>query len=114
MSMFCYQCEQTAEGKACTLKGICGKEAETSALQDSMIYATKGISQYAKRARDLGATDGEINQVTLEALFMTLTNVNFDNTEHYAFLHRLGNNLNKARKMYESACAAKNMTPEKL
>jgi hydroxylamine reductase len=114
MSMFCYQCEQTADGKGCTIKGICGKDEETSSLQDAIVYVVKGISQYAQRARVLGASDKEVNQVTLEALFMTLTNVNFDSEEHYEYLQRLGTVLKKAEKMYETACAAAKTTPVKL
>ena len=57
MSMFCYQCEQTAKGTGCTIQGVCGKDETTAILQDLLIYATKGISMYAKRARKLGATD---------------------------------------------------------
>jgi hydroxylamine reductase len=114
MSMFCYQCEQTSEGKGCTVKGICGKDEETSALQDAIVYVVKGISQYARRARDLGAADREVDEVTLEALFMTLTNVNFDSEEHYEYLHRLERILTKAQKVYEDACAAKKTAPVKL
>ena len=50
MSMFCYQCEQTARGTACDQVGVCGKDAETAALQDLLVYAVEGISQYAHRA----------------------------------------------------------------
>ena len=48
--MFCYQCEQTAGGTGCTNFGVCGKDPETAALQDLLIYAAQGISMYAKRA----------------------------------------------------------------
>ena len=54
MSMFCYQCEQTAMGTGCTVRGVCGKDATTAALQDLLLYATKGISMYAHRAAELG------------------------------------------------------------
>jgi len=55
MDMFCYQCEQTSKGQGCDRTGVCGKDPETAALQDLLIYAIKGISQYAHRARGLGA-----------------------------------------------------------
>lgn len=76
-TMFCYQCEQTASG-GCTQVGVCGKDAETAALQDLLLHATKGISQYANRLRALGVRDLEADRFTLETLFTTVTNVNFD------------------------------------
>ena len=51
--MFCYQCEQTAKGTGCDLLGVCGKEPNTAALQDLLVYATKGISMYAHCAAQL-------------------------------------------------------------
>lgn len=60
--------------------GICGKTPDTSTLQDVMVYLIKGISQYAHRARNLGKANSTVNEVTLESLFMTLTNVNFDHS----------------------------------
>jgi hydroxylamine reductase len=78
MSMFCYQCEQTAKGTGCTIAGVCGKDPRTAALQDLLIYALKGVAMYAHRARELGGEDGEINRFTAKALFTTVTNVNFD------------------------------------
>ena len=48
MDMFCYQCEQTSKGKGCEHMGVCGKDPETAALQDLLIYAIKGISQYGR------------------------------------------------------------------
>ena len=55
MSMFCYQCEQTAKGTGCTVSGVCGKAPETAALQDLVVHLVKGIARYAHRARKLGA-----------------------------------------------------------
>src|ERR1035437_6899792 len=78
MSMFCYQCEQTALGTGCTVRGVCGKDETTAALQDLLLYVTKGISMYAHRAGKLGATDREVDLFTIEALFTTVTNVDFD------------------------------------
>jgi len=76
--MLCYQCEQTARGTGCTERGVCGKDPETAALQDLLVYASKGLSMYAHRARELGAEDHESDIFTIEALFSTVTNVNFD------------------------------------
>ena len=57
--MFCYQCEQTAQGTGCTLSGACGKTPDTAALQDLLVTAVEGIAQYAHRARKLGVIDRE-------------------------------------------------------
>ncbi len=76
--MFCYQCEQTAKGTGCTAFGVCGKDPDTAALQDLLLYLTKGIANYATRAWKNGAKSTEINRFVVEALFTTVTNVNFD------------------------------------
>ena len=76
--MFCYQCSQTARGTGCTLKGVCGKEATVSRLQDNLLFAIKGISAYLYHARELGYTDPEADAFIERAFFSTLTNVNFD------------------------------------
>ncbi|MEM2486530.1 MAG: hypothetical protein QXY73_04375, partial [Candidatus Bathyarchaeia archaeon] len=49
--MFCYQCEQTAKGRGCTITGVCGKDAEVAALQDLLIYTLRGLSQVTIEAR---------------------------------------------------------------
>ena len=76
--MFCYQCEQTANGKGCTQIGVCGKSPEVAALQDLLIYSLKGLSQVALEARKREITDEKADIFTCKALFATLTNVNFD------------------------------------
>ena len=76
--MFCFQCEQTAKGEGCTKVGVCGKQPEVAALQDLLIYALKGLSLFAVEGRKVGINDQEVNVFTCEALFSTLTNVNFD------------------------------------
>ena len=76
--MYCYQCEQTAKGTGCTSFGVCGKDPATAALQDLVVYATKGISVYAHRAAQLGAADKQIDRAVIELLFATVTNVDFD------------------------------------
>lgn len=76
--MFCYQCEQTAKGQGCTIAGVCGKQPEVAALQDLLIYALKELSLYAGEGRKINIHDQEVNRFTAEALFATLTNVNFD------------------------------------
>ena len=76
--MFCYQCEQTAKGEGCTQIGVCGKTNEVAVLQDLLIYATKGLSLVAVEARKAGINDDAVNRFTCEAVFSTLTNVDFD------------------------------------
>ena len=78
LKMFCYQCEQTAQGTGCTKVGVCGKQPDVAALQDLLVYAMKGLSQYAVEARKAGIIDNAVNVFTAKALFSTLTNVDFD------------------------------------
>jgi hydroxylamine reductase len=76
--MFCYQCEQTSKGEGCSKIGVCGKSSEVAALQDLLIYAVRGLSLYALAGYKAGITDKEIDKFTCEAVFSTLTNVDFD------------------------------------
>jgi len=76
--MFCFQCEQTAKGEGCTKIGVCGKKPEVAALQDLLLYAVKGLSLFAVEGRKVGIEDATVDAFTCEALFSTLTNVNFD------------------------------------
>lgn len=114
MSMFCYQCEQTAKGIGCTFQGVCGKDPTTATLQDLLVYATKGIAMYAHRARQLGATDREINVFTLEALFSTVTNVDFDPERIQALIYKAAEIRDKAKALYEQAAQKAGKTPENL
>ncbi|MDY6037462.1 MAG: hydroxylamine reductase [Eubacterium sp.] len=79
--MFCYQCQETAGGKGCTMQGVCGKTAEVSGLQDVLVYVTKGLSAVACAAREEGKEVGtEIDQMVSFNLFVTITNANFDDS----------------------------------
>ncbi|MFY9115700.1 MAG: hydroxylamine reductase [Bacteroidales bacterium] len=78
MSMFCYQCQETARNQGCTVKGVCGKEAGTAALQDLLIYVTRGVAIIQKALRQAGKADSRINHYIMDALFSTITNANFD------------------------------------
>lgn len=78
MGMFCYQCEQTVGGAGCTAVGVCGKHPDVAALQDLMVHQLKGIGYLAHKARLSGKIDDEVNRYTVEALFSTITNVDFD------------------------------------
>ncbi|PKL59092.1 MAG: hydroxylamine reductase, partial [Methanomicrobiales archaeon HGW-Methanomicrobiales-4] len=76
--MFCYQCEETARGTGCTVKGVCGKEDHTAGVQDVLIYLCKGISVRNVAAKAKGTGNKEAGAFITEALFATLTNTNFD------------------------------------
>jgi hydroxylamine reductase len=112
--MFCYQCEQTCKGTGCTTVGVCGKDATTATLQDLVVYAAKGIGQYAHRAAKRGARSSVVNLAVLEALFSTVTNVNFDPARLEALLRRLAGVRDQARQLYEAACAKAGTAPEIL
>jgi len=112
MEMFCYQCEQTSQGTGCTVRGVCGKDPETAVLQDVLLHAVKGLGMYVHRARQLGAADRELDVFTVEALFTTLTNVNFDADRHRQLVARAVELREKARQLYEDACGKKGQSPE--
>ena len=86
--MFCYQCEQTSKGEGCTQIGVCGKQPDVAALQDLLVYALKGLSLYALEGRKVGVIDFEVNRFTVEAMFSTLTNVDFDPDRFVALINR--------------------------
>ncbi|NMB42154.1 MAG: hydroxylamine reductase [Firmicutes bacterium] len=78
MSMFCYQCQETAKGKGCTVRGVCGKNEEVAKLQDLLIYTVKGIAEVVTKGKlDISGFD-DLNYEVLSCLFMTITNANFD------------------------------------
>jgi len=112
--MFCFQCEQTAKGSGCTAIGVCGKDATTAALQDLLLHAAKGISQYAHRARQLDARDPEIDLFVVRALFTTITNVNFDPARMWQWLFKAKDIQAKAKKLYTDACGKAGKEPETI
>ncbi len=114
MDMFCYQCEQTAGGKGCTTVGVCGKDPPTAALQDLLVHATKGIAQYAHRSGQLGVRDRPVDVFVIEALFSTVTNVNFDPRRLETLLRKASDVRDKAKTIYEQACRQAGKTPQKL
>jgi hydroxylamine reductase len=77
--MFCYQCQETAKNTGCTIKGVCGKTEEVANMQDLLIYVCKGLSYVAIEARKQGIDTNEESKFITSALFMTITNANFDN-----------------------------------
>lgn len=75
--MFCFQCQETANNKGCTVKGVCGKTAEVADLQDNLIFVTKGLAQVKIRVKDLGDRLEEVDGRIADNLFTTITNANF-------------------------------------
>lgn len=78
MSMFCYQCQEAAGGKGCTLKGVCGKDDQLAGLMDVLIYVTKGIAVINSEMKNCSADTSKADHFILDALFSTITNANFD------------------------------------
>ena len=77
--MFCYQCQETAGCKGCTACGVCGKQPEVAAMQDLLVYVTKGLSALTTQIRAEGqAVDKAVNHLISVNLFITITNANFD------------------------------------
>ncbi len=78
MSMFCYQCQETAKGTGCSVVGVCGKKESTANLQDLLVYGVKGLAVVAAEAHAQGKSDNAIGVFICQALFATITNANFD------------------------------------
>jgi len=102
--MFCYQCEQTAKGQGCTIVGVCGKTPDVATLQDLLIYMLRGLSQLTIKARKVGVKDEEkISVFTCEALFATLTNVNFDPDRIIEYIRKAAELREQLMKRIQSA-----------
>lgn len=82
--MFCYQCQETAMGKGCTMMGVCGKKPQTAALQDLLIYSVKSVASVSsilrKRESVPAIIDEKVNRYIINSLFITITNANFDDS----------------------------------
>jgi hydroxylamine reductase len=98
-NMFCFQCEQAAQGTGCTKIGVCGKQPEVAALQDLLVYGLKGIAFWADQARAAGKADSEIDRFMIEGLFTTVTNVDFDAEAIAKILQKAGTVLKKAQAL---------------
>ncbi|WP_027623821.1 hydroxylamine reductase [Clostridium lundense] len=90
MSMFCYQCQEAAGCKGCTIKGVCGKTEDLAKAQDLLIYILKGISVYSVKGREVGLINKEVDKFITESLFATITNANFDRN---VFIERIKKGL---------------------
>ncbi|GBG61276.1 hypothetical protein CBR_g19808 [Chara braunii] len=112
--MFCFQCEQTKDGVGCTTVGVCGKDPKTAALQDVLLHSLKGLSQYAVRAKAEGISDPEMDSYVQEAIFATLTNVNFDPKAIQEFINTTIAHRENIKAKYEAACQRAGRQPDML
>ena len=81
MSMFCFQCQETAKNEGCTVKGVCGKTDEVSNLQDILVFAAKGVAAYSSQLRNAGKRYDKVDEYLYRSLFISITNANFDGEE---------------------------------
>ncbi|WP_277057577.1 hydroxylamine reductase [Trichlorobacter lovleyi] len=86
MSMFCYQCQETAKGTGCTIAGVCGKKENTANLQDLLVFALKGIAVVAVEAQKQGKLEDATGLFVCQGLFATITNANFDDSRITALI----------------------------
>ena len=110
--MFCYQCQETAGCAGCTKSGVCGKGPRTAALQDMLVWVTKGLSEVAVRMREenQNVPDG-VNSQVVENLFITITNANFDDE---AIIRKIKETLEMKRELAKSLSGTEPMSPAAL
>ncbi len=101
--MFCYQCEQAAGGTGCTKVGVCGKDEDIQSLQDTLMFGLKGIAAYAYHARELGQKDEQVDAFMHEAMFATLTNVDFDLNRFLGLVLKAGEMNLRVMEMLDKA-----------
>ncbi|MBN1363175.1 MAG: hydroxylamine reductase [Syntrophaceae bacterium] len=99
--MFCYQCQETVKNEGCNIRGVCGKTQETSNLQDLLIYVLKGLAIYAEKAKTAGKLDSKYGRFTTEALFATITNVNFDDNRIIELIREALKLRDELKKKYD-------------
>ena len=109
--MFCYQCEQTAKGTGCTVAGVCGKTPDVANLQDLLVYKLRELSQLQIQAEKAGLKDEKTSVFTVEALFATLTNVNFDPQAIVAYLRKTEQLRQQLQKQLQSKTAYLTLEP---
>jgi len=110
MSMFCYQCQETAKGVGCTIAGVCGKKEDVANLQDLLIHVLKGISLFSTAARRANYSNAKLNRFVIESLFTTITNANFDKN---VFYERIRKAL-KWRDQIKNICISKGLDVAKI
>lgn len=110
--MFCYQCQETAGCAGCTKSGVCGKGPRTAALQDMLVWVTKGLSEVAVRMREENQNvPDEVNSRVVENLFITITNANFDDE---AIIRKIKETLEMKREFAKSLSGMEPMSPAAL
>ena len=108
--MFCYQCQETAKGTGCTVRGVCGKTSDVANLQDLLLFVLKGIAHYRVQLRALDAIDHSADRFILDGLFMTITNANFDKQR---FVEKIKEAI-KLREQLKQTFLEKGGNPEKI
>ena len=108
--MFCYQCQETAKGTGCTVRGVCGKTSDVANLQDLLLFILKGIAHYRVQLRALDAVDHSADRFILDGLFMTITNANFDKQR---FVEKIKESI-KLREQLKQTFLDKGGNPEKI
>ncbi|MFT4559923.1 MAG: hydroxylamine reductase [Planctomycetaceae bacterium] len=110
--MFCNQCEQTQNGTGCTDIGVCGKDPDMQSLQEILLYGVKGMAAYAAHARRLGKSDENVSAFIEDALFATVTNVNFDMESLFEMVIECGRQNIRVMQMLDEGHTEKFGTPE--
>ena len=110
--MFCNQCEQTQNGTGCTDVGVCGKDPDMQSLQEILLYGVKGMAAYANHARRLGKSDENVSAFIEEALFATMTNVNFDLDSLFEMVLECGRQNVRVMEMLDEGHTERFGTPE--
>lgn len=108
-TLTCNQCEQTAHGQACSINGkagVCGKDVDIQSLQEILLYGVKGTAAYAHHARRMGRSDENVSAFIEEALFATMTNVNFDFASLFEMVLECGRQNLRVMEMLEEAHVA--------
>jgi len=103
MSMFCFQCQETAKNQGCTVRGVCGKTEDVAQFQDLLIWLLKGLSFYGVKARELGVSDPEADLFVAQSLFATITNANFDPQRFVKLIHEALELRDDLGRRFESA-----------
>ncbi|MGP1586563.1 MAG: hydroxylamine reductase, partial [Schwartzia sp. (in: firmicutes)] len=102
--MFCFQCQETAGGRGCTVRGVCGKTPPVAAMQDLLVYVTKGVGVVATKMREAGLDVPEaVDRLVTENLFVTITNANFDEE---AIRDRVARTMALRDELCDELCAA--------
>ena len=109
--MFCNQCEQVYKGEGCVTVGVCGKDPDMQSLQETLLYGLKGMASYAHHARRLGIVDEEVDAFVEEALFATVTNVNFDMEALFELVLECGKHNLRVMQMLDEAHTKRFGTP---